>query len=109
MINKLLNKVILIFAITVFLIPAVHAQQPEAHHDKAKKYRLAYELFVKEKYSASREMFHEFLNEPGTAVNDRINAEYYMATKDDKWPILIDELQKMLDSYQGLSKTTNVV
>ncbi|MBK8873084.1 MAG: tetratricopeptide repeat protein [Bacteroidetes bacterium] len=79
MINKLLNKVILIFAITVFLIPAVHAQQPEAHHDKAKKYRLAYELFVKEKYSASREMFHEFLNEPGTAVNDRINAEYYMA------------------------------
>ncbi len=31
------------------------------------------------------------------------------ATNDDTWPILIDELQKMLESYQGLSKTTNVV
>jgi len=58
----------------------VFAQQQELHYDPGKKYRLGYELFLKEKYSAARETFTEFLADPdATNINDRINATYYRA------------------------------
>lgn len=70
--------------LTVFILVAVFgqsmAQQQDQFYDPAKKYKLGYELFLKEKYSAARDLFSEFLADPGTAaVSDQINAEYFSA------------------------------
>src|SRR4030095_3188151 len=77
--NTLLRYIPFIFVFIVSWLP-IAAQQQEIHYDAGKKYRLAYELFQKEKYSASRDLFREFLDQKDLiSDNDRINAEYYMA------------------------------
>ncbi len=77
--NTLLRYIPIIFIYIVSWLP-VTAQQQEIHYDPGKKYRLAHELFQKEKYSAARDLFREFLDQKDILnVNDRINAEYYMA------------------------------
>ncbi|MFN5323920.1 MAG: tetratricopeptide repeat protein [Bacteroidota bacterium] len=58
----------------------VFSQQQFAHYDPSKKYDQATELYVKQKYSAARNLFREFLEHAGNApVHLRINAEYYSA------------------------------
>ncbi|MBL0342384.1 MAG: hypothetical protein IPP71_16650 [Bacteroidetes bacterium] len=80
MINNKLYRYLLLFNILILATHPVRSQQQESHYDPEKKYRLGYELFLKEKYSAARETFKEFLgNSKVTAVNDIINAEYYSA------------------------------
>ncbi len=76
------NKLLKYFPVFLFVISflPVNAQQQEQHYDPGKKYRMAYELFLKEKYSAARDQFTEFLKQDNILnSNDRINAEYYSA------------------------------
>ena len=80
MINNKLHKFLLIFILLTSFLPPTFGQQQESFYDPGKKYRMGYELFIKEKYSAAREAFTEFLkDEHVTSVNDRMNAEYYSA------------------------------
>ncbi len=59
---------------------AVSAQQQESFYNPDKKYQLGYELFLKEKYSAAREVFSGYLADSRVVeVNNRMNAEYYSA------------------------------
>ncbi len=77
------NKLLKYFPLIILLISITStaiAQQQEQHYDPGKKYRMGYELFRKEKYSAARDLFTEFLAQDNIVnVNDRINAEYYSA------------------------------
>src|SRR5688572_20585392 len=78
--NNMLLKYIPFILFFISTCAPVFAQQQELHYDPGKKYRLGYELFLKEKYSAARETFTEFLADPdATNINDRINATYYRA------------------------------
>jgi TolA-binding protein len=78
--NNKLPKLLLTVFILVAIFGRSMAQQQDHFYDPAKKYKMGYELFLKEKYSAARDLFTEFLASPGSAaVNDRINAEYFSA------------------------------
>ena len=79
MINKLLQRLLAFLVLISPTIFTAYGQQPEIAHDPNQVYKKGYELFLKEKYSAARETFSEYLNAPGTSVNDRMNAEYYSA------------------------------
>jgi TolA-binding protein len=77
--NKLRRVFITLAGILIGTIPGI-AQQTDAFYDPEKQYRLAVELFTKEKYSAAKDQFDAFLSHPGTASSvSRINAEYYTA------------------------------
>lgn len=55
------------------------AQQTAIWHDPEFNYKLAYELFVKEKYSAAKKEFEKALQNPDLPSASRQNAQYYMA------------------------------
>lgn len=75
--SKLLLTALLVL---LALHKPVMAQQQYEHYDPSKKYEKARELYVKQKYSAARKLFREFLTEePVAPLNNRINAEYYSA------------------------------
>src|SRR5688500_10130764 len=87
-------------------MPAI-AQQTELHYDPGKKYRLGYELFLKEKDSAARDQFTEFLAQENVLnVNDRINAEYYSALSGAELfhPDAENELIKFTQKYPASLK-----
>lgn len=80
MINNKLCKYLLILFLILASNRSVIGQQQESFYDPDKGYRMGYELFIKEKYSAAREIFQEYLKNPEvTSVNNKINAEYYSA------------------------------
>lgn len=70
----------LLMALFLFAPVVATAQQQEHLYDPERKYLLAYELFLKEKYSASRDLFGEYLKDPRVvSANNRINAEFFRA------------------------------
>src|SRR6188768_385256 len=99
--NKLLKYIPIFLFIICFRLPAF-AQQQEIHYDPGQKYRMGYELFLKEKYSAARDLFTEFLNQDNVVnINDRINAEYYSALSGAELyhPDAENELVKFTQKY----------
>jgi tetratricopeptide (TPR) repeat protein len=78
--NNKLRRVLMVFTGMLMIAIQVSAQQTDAFYDPEKQYRLGLELFSKEKYSAARDRFTEFLSAPGQSTEtSKINAEYYIA------------------------------
>ena len=72
-----MNKYLLIVFLALLNTHALRAQQTAIYHQPDVLYNKGYELFINQKYSAAREVFDEYLQQPeGTAANV-INAQYY--------------------------------
>lgn len=55
------------------------AQQTATYTDTDWRYKLGYELFLKEKYSAAADEFRKYLEQPASPSINRTNAEYFAA------------------------------
>lgn len=78
--NYIFKRYLLPLLLVTFFSTLLPAQQTASHYDPERSYRLAWELFRKEKYSAAREQFDAFLRDPGEASQEAIsNARYYKA------------------------------
>ncbi len=75
-----IKAIITLTGMLFFTLTWSYAQQTATYHDPEKSYKLAAELFRKEKYSAAREMFAQFLeNSNGASEESKSNARFYMA------------------------------
>ena len=52
------------------------AQQTAIYHDPDLLYKKGVDLFVKEKYSAAKEVFQNYLTQPNITTANKINAAY---------------------------------
>ncbi len=57
----------------------LQAQQTAIYHDPDRLFKDGYELFIKEKYSAAKDVFEDYLSQPGISSANISNANYYMA------------------------------
>ncbi len=77
--TRMMKKMILLMVFTAFSLNHSFAQLSEIFHEPDLQYKKAYELYVKEKYGAAREIFDNYLQiGKGTPAN-QINASYYGA------------------------------
>jgi TolA-binding protein len=105
--NMLTNTKRILVLLLLWCSP-VFSQQQETHHDPDKKYRLAYELFLKEKYSAARKQFSEYLADKDViSANFIMNAEYYSALSGAELfhPDAELELVRFIEKYPESLKT----
>lgn len=80
----ILNRVKKIFIgqiICLFFIPVIHvsAQKTATYSDPDHVYKLAYELYLKEKFSAARDKFEEYIAKNEANSLNKTNAQYYSA------------------------------
>lgn len=74
-----MQKIIYILIFNLLITGRISAQQTEIYTEPDRPYHTAYELFVKEKYSAAREIFDRYIaTGKGSPVN-LLNAEFYAA------------------------------
>ena len=77
--NKIFLK-IFIFSLAIIFINIVNAQKTFLRSDPYESYKVAQELFDKEKYSSAQYYFRDVINKFNNPQNEvRINAEYYFA------------------------------
>ena len=70
------SKIVILF---LFFTGASNAQQTEFYHEPDRLYKQAMELFNKEKYSAARETFDNYLAVDDASTANSMNAYYYKA------------------------------
>lgn len=73
------NLHILLIASYLTISTGAVAQLTEAFTEKDRDYKIAWELYIKEKYSESAKIFEGYLSEHKGSAHNLINAEYYAA------------------------------
>jgi tetratricopeptide (TPR) repeat protein len=77
--NKISQK-IFVFSLAIILVNISIAQKTFLRNDPYKNYKIAQELFDKEKYSSAQYYFKDVINKFNNPQDElRINAEYYFA------------------------------
>jgi len=102
MVYMIFRRIVPICFVLLFFGISGFSQQTASHYDPEKKYLLAWELFRKEKYSAARALFDEFISNPGNASNESIsNARYYKALCAGELyhPEAINEIRSFVEDY----------
>ena len=69
---------ILIFSLLI-LCQSARAQLTEVFKEQDRTYKVAWELYIKEKYSAAKESFNAYLEEGKGTEHNKINAAFYTA------------------------------
>ncbi len=73
-----MRKVVIIFTLASFVFGSLKAQDTYHQNNENQYFRFGIELLDKEKYSAAREQFEQYL-ETGTDAIKKADAEYYVA------------------------------
>src|SRR4051812_14010225 len=74
-----MKRFFVIILFSHFLFSPAHAQQTAVYVDAEKNYRLAVELFDKEKYAAAQKEFDAALKNPAVSEEARANSAFYGA------------------------------
>ncbi|CAN5595944.1 tetratricopeptide repeat protein [soil metagenome] len=92
-----MKKILCILIVSIIATISSKAQLTEIYREQDAPYKKAYELFIKEKYSAAKESFDNYLQTGlGTQLN-RINAEYYAAVS--AYELFHPDVEKRLNSF----------
>jgi len=82
------------------------AQHTEYYTEADKDYKIAYELFIKEKYGAAIELFDTYSAAPKGTLTCKINAAYYSAVSSFELfnPDAESKLQSFIEKYPESTK-----
>ncbi len=75
--KKIFHKLLIVSCLLVST--SSFAQLTENFTEKDRDYKIAWELYVKEKYSAAKNVFESYLAENKGSEHNKINAEFYAA------------------------------
>jgi TolA-binding protein len=103
----MIHKFRYLLIISILIAESLSAQQTEIYKENDRPYKTAYELFIKEKYSAAMELFDNYISDKKGSEHNTINAAYYSAIASFELfnPDAENKLIAFTDKYPESTKT----